>query len=510
LRKYPNCNQQQQQSVTMFGLVRPPLTRALTRGFATRRKVNPFPLAREILDALPVYPEEPVPPSEDPAVFPNNPVTSAHCIDVEKQQLSTLDSVAVSPEGKIVHGRYGTLDDAATAIPLEYLALLHYAAEGAAALRVLHTKKTTGTVLVYGASQANGLAAAQLASTAGNTVVAVVGGEHSGNETMMECIKGLMAEPGTAVPEEYALSKKLFADLVAGISAGDEGIKASTPEQYLQEFKANFMDYVAAHPDSRPAAVSEDFLKFEYMEKDRETWDENMAAFLEQYPPGSPPVDKAKIDAFFSPEQYEIFRQKFWTQTSNVISGDESPFSAPHLVKQQSEAPEALDQRTYPGAGPYFPYAFSILNQSFPVESGIKAGGPILGAIIVATPTLHVSAAKVAAGKTLRQKAEALQFLSAREKAAFGAACSVAAVARQAGAPVVVVGGSLPGLESVTPTDIDVKEALAAMDIDDQGESRLNYFIQAYRANNFPFYANYAVHRASEALAGPRQIVVTR
>ena len=60
------------------------------------------------------------------------------------------------------------------------------------------------------------------------------------------------------------------------------------------------------------------------------------------------------------------------------------------------------------------------------------------------------------------------------------------------------------------PTDADVKEAVAAMDIQDDGSSKLNYFIQAYRAGDFPFYADYAVHRASEPLAGPRQIVVTK
>ena len=70
--------------------------------------------------------------------------------------------------------------------------------------------------------------------------------------------------------------------------------------------------------------------------------------------------------------------------------------------------------------------------------------------------------------------------------------------------------GSLPGMQTVEATDADVKEAIAAMDIQDDGSSKLNYFIQAYRAGDFPFYADYAVHRASEPLAGPRQIVVTK
>jgi hypothetical protein len=70
--------------------------------------------------------------------------------------------------------------------------------------------------------------------------------------------------------------------------------------------------------------------------------------------------------------------------------------------------------------------------------------------------------------------------------------------------------GSLPGLTTAEPTDADVKEALEGMEIDDMGESRLNYFIQIYRAGDYPIYADYAIHRATEALAGPRQIVVTK
>ena len=70
--------------------------------------------------------------------------------------------------------------------------------------------------------------------------------------------------------------------------------------------------------------------------------------------------------------------------------------------------------------------------------------------------------------------------------------------------------GSLPGIETAQPTDADVKEALTAMAIQDDGTTKLDYFVQAYRAGDFPFYADYAVHRATEPLAGPRQIVVTK
>ena len=68
----------------------------------------------------------------------------------------------------------------------------------------------------------------------------------------------------------------------------------------------------------------------------------------------------------------------------------------------------------------------------------------------------------------------------------------------------------MPGFEAAAPTDADVKEALAAMAVQDDGSTTLDFFVQAYRAGDFPFYADYAVHRATEPLAGPRQIVVTK
>lgn len=70
--------------------------------------------------------------------------------------------------------------------------------------------------------------------------------------------------------------------------------------------------------------------------------------------------------------------------------------------------------------------------------------------------------------------------------------------------------GTLPGFETAEPTDVDVQTALSAMAIQDDGTTILEYFIQTYRAGDFPFYADYAVHRATEVLAGPRQIVVTK
>lgn len=423
------------------------------RYFATmRRPRNKIPIAQSILPNLPPVDADDEGPPElegaakkkmDQFLASRKPVTSAHAIDVIKGEVSTMDSAAINASGGVVHGRYGELGPVAEAIPLEYLALLRPAAEGAAGLRVLSkAKKSPGTLLVYGASQANGLAAAQLASAEGHAVVAVLGGEHSGNEMIMECVKGLVNEPGTAVPDVYALAKKNFMDLVGGIASGNEGIANTKAEDYLAEFKENFLNYVVTFPENIPAAVGPDNLKFRGLDKDREYFKENMEAFLSQYPPGSPPIDNARLDAYFSKDQYEVFRKKFWEQTSNVISGDESHyFSPPHIVKDLIETPGKISTYSSDEVGPYFPYSFSVLKQNFPDGSSTPAGGPVMGALIAVTPTLEKAAKAVAAAKTLRQKGEALYFLTSAERTAFGAASSVGAVAKKHGAPVYTIGG---------------------------------------------------------------------
>ena len=478
-----------------------------TRGLATRaksvKKVSP-----QVLEALPVFSS----PSE--AASPaRTPVTSAHAIDVAAQQVSVLDSAAVSPDGSVVHGTYGKLPDAsAAAVPLEYLALLRPAAEGCAALRMT-AAKSPGTLLIYGAGHPSGLAAAQVASSQGHAVVAVLGSDHSGNEQFGEALKGMLAEPGTVVPENYALSKKRFADLVNSIVSGNDGTAAAPDTQaYLNDFKQNFVEQCRMYPDTRPAAVSEKHLKFEYMEREQAFWEENMEAYLEQFPPGAPPVDQAKLDALFTPEQYEIFRKKFWQQTTNVISGVDTPFSAPHIVQQLLHEPQTLSGTNNTKDSPY---AFSILENSFPQDTNPAPGGPIVGAIICATPDLQIASQQVAqAGNSIRAKAEALQFLTTAQKASYGAACSVVAQARAANAPVTVVGGlplaDLKEAAPVTATEADVQTALQAMDVQEDGSTALNFFVQTYRAVDFPFYADYAVHQASEEMAGPRQIVVTK
>ncbi|CAB9519300.1 expressed unknown protein [Seminavis robusta] len=355
----------------------------------------------------------------------------AHAIDTVAQTLSTQDSVAVNASGSVVHGTYGDLGNAADAIPLEYLALLRFAAQGAAGVRAIASGSSKGTVLVYGASQASGMAATQLASAQGHAVVAVVSGDHAGNTLLMESVKGLIDAPGTAVPEVYALSKKNFADLVQAIATGTEESSSASSAEMLEEFKANLMDY----------------------------------SYLSQFQPGAPPIDKAALDALFTPEQYQAFRNKFWDQTSRVISGDESHFfSPPHIVKSMVDMPD----KTTPTKTGAFPYSFG---GGSPYGIAPMAGGAVAGAILVVTPVLEAAAKAVDAAKTLRQKGEALSFLTDAERTAFGAACSVVAVAQKQGAPVVTIGGSLPGLTSVEPSKEDVDQALAAMDIQEDGST---------------------------------------
>jgi len=463
------------------------------------------------------FPKKIVSPSniddtKDPSAFERSPVTSAHAIDLKKGQISTQDSAAISPSGSVVHGRYGDLGESGDGIPLEYLALLRNAAEGAAAVRMATAKSSEpGTLLVYGASQANGLSAVQLASAAGHAVVGVVGAEHSCHEDMVEYVKGMIPEPGTAVAEEYAIAKQNFADLVHGISTGDEGLSCYSSDACLEEFKANILEYAETYPETLPAAVDASKMKFLGMEKDKDSFRVNMEAYLSQYPPGAPPVDKQQLETHFTNEQYEAFRNKFWEQTTSVISGDESHFfSPPHIVGDLMKEPEKVDKTVYDTSHPTVPYSFTHVNPFFPEGTQATASGPILGAVISVTPNLETAAKAVDGAKTLRGKAEALQFLTNAQRGAFSAACSVASLAQQAGAPVYTVGGSLPGFETAEPSDADVKDALSAMAIQDDGSTKLDLFVQAYRAGDFPFYADYAVHRATEVLAGPRQVVVTK
>ena len=435
----------------------------------------------------------------DPMAHVRKPVTSVHMIDLSKPGISARDSAALTPSGTVIHGRYGDLG-VIDGIPLEYLALLRPAAEGAAACRVLSSSGQKGTVLVFGASQANGLAATQLLATSGNAVVAVVGGEHSGVEELVDSVKGLCPEPGCALPEELALVKKNFSDIVEACVTGDK-MDVTDSDQYLEDFKRNLLEYAVAYPETRPAALDQSRVEFSGKEEDRENFRSNMDAYLHQFMGGSPPLDPAKVDQIFTHDQYAALKPKFNTQLAAVVTGDMvGEFNPAEIVSNMIQSPE-----TKPAL--VSDYEFSLCRKNLGIET--RAGGPIIGAVIAMTPYLLVASEAMAkASDSLRAKAEALQFLSQAERNAFSAATSVIALAKKHGAPVYVIGGSIPGFETIEPNDEDVDEAQAAMDIDENGSSRLNYFVQVYRACDYPFYADYAVHRATEALPGPRQIVV--
>jgi hypothetical protein len=361
------------------------------------------------------------------------------------------------------------------------------------------------------------MAAVQLADAAGNAVVAVVDGQHSGNDEMVDVVKGLTSEPGTAVAEEYALTKANFRDLVAKTVEGDDYLSYdfdTNQYNFLDDFKTNLLDYVEAYPSDLPAAVDAEQMKFVGKEKDRKNFKVNMETYLSQYTPGADPIDPAQLDANFTVDQYATFKKKFHTQTTAVISGgddlgtDTDNFSPASIVRNMSLSPEeAAAEESKEGD---IPFEFSIKSASAPLAPTLK-GGAVKGAIIEVNPDLLAACEAVDAAKTLRAKAEALQFLTEAQKNAFAAASSIVAIAKSAGAPVRTVGGSLPGLTEIQkPSEADVSTALKGMEIGDDGSSKLNYFIQVYRASDWPVYEDYAIHRAKEPLSGPRTIVVTK
>lgn len=465
----------------------------------------------------PKYWGKPADVKEDPNHYHRKPVSSAHSLDLTSNppKLSAKDSAALSPSGSVIHGRYGELSlDASKGIPLEYLALLHPAAEGAAALREIKGTNEKGTLLIYGATEPSGLSALQLASAEGIAVVGVASGDHSGQNDFVNTIKSLTVEPGTVVPEEFAVVKSAFRAIVAGAVNGDsaDGMGEYDAEKFVNSFRENLLEYAEYFPETQLSPNAEDYT-FTGKEKDREHFDANISAYLEQFPKGAPKIDEVVLKEAFTKEQYAIFKSKFHKQTTAVITGDDdavATFSPADIVKGMTESPESISQLPGASSDEYIPYEFSVLTNQIQNGVEVPVGGPILGAIVAVTPELTIAANAVAKGKTLREKAEALQFLTDSEKNAFAAFSSVVALAKEAGKSVVVVGGNLPELQTVEPNGDDVKEALSAMELEEDGSSRLNYFLQIYRASDYPVYADYAIHRATEQVPGPRQIIVTK
>jgi hypothetical protein len=326
---------------------------------------------------------------------------------------------------------------------------------------------------------------------------------------MVDVLKGLTSEPGFAVSEEYALVKANFRDQVLRASNGEDIQEGFDSAAFLAEFKRNLIDYTQMYPDDLPAAVDAERLRFVGKEKDRKNFQVNMEAYLSQFAPGAVPIDEAALNAHFTIEQYDLFKQKFGIQTTAVISGGDGVtntdrFAPAEIVSNMIASPETSDAEPTE-----YPFEFSVRRPSPPITPVLK-GGPIVGAVIEVTPELYEAAEAVSKAKTLRQKAEALQYLTDGQRNAHAAACSIVSLAKKANAPIRTVNGSLPGLDSVSATEEDVQTALGAMAIDEGGESKLNYFIQVYRAGDFEAYEAYGIHRACEPCAGPRTIVVTK
>ncbi|GFH52287.1 hypothetical protein CTEN210_08763 [Chaetoceros tenuissimus] len=456
---------------------------------------------------------------EDPMAYKKKPVSSAHAIDQSSTppKLSALDSVAISPEGAAVHGRYGELDiDSNSGIPLEYLALLHPAAEGAAALKKIANGAKNGTVLVYGAGDAAAMASVQLASADGLAVVGVVGGSQAGNEEFVDAMKEMTTESGTIVPEEFAVLKANFREVVnAAVDGGAVG-SGFDADKFLADFQSNLKEYSEYFPETALSPVPEEYT-FAGKEKDRKYFDENISTYLSQFQKGSPSFDDVVLKEAFTKEQYAIFKSKFGSQMTAIITGDDSAseFNPADIVKSMTESPEIIseylkNQTSADDDTEFIQYEFSTLNNKIADGVDVPKGGPILGAILSVSADLAAAVEAVSKGKSLREKAEALQFLTDSQRAAYSAASSVVAMAKAAETPVVTVNGSLPGFETVEPTNADVSEALSAMEVAEDGSSRLNYFLQVYRASDYPVYADYAIHRSQEDLSGPRQIVVTK
>lgn len=316
------------------------------------------------------------------------------------------------------------------------------------------------------------------------------------------------------VPEEFAVVKSAFRELVEGSINGDsaEGMADYNPDKFVESFQKNLLEYSQYFPETQLSPNPEDYT-FAGKEKDREQFDANITAYLSQFPKGSPKIDEVVLKEAFTKEQYAIFKSKFHKQTTAVITGDadaSQSFSPADIVVGMTQSPESISQLPDTNSEGYLPYEFSALKNQIQNGVEVPVGGPIMGAIVAVTSELSISASAVANGKTLREKAEALQFLTESQKNAFAAFSSVVGLAKEAGKPIVVVGGTLPELTTVEPNGDDVKEALSAMELEDGGCSRLNYFLQIYRASDYPVYADYAIHRATEQVPGPRQIIVTK
>ena len=304
-----------------------------------------------------------------------------------------------------------------------------------------------GTVLIYGAGEATGLAACQLSKSA---VVAVVAGHQTGNDEFVDSIKTMLPEPSIVVPEEMVMRRAEFRDLVQAVEQGEE-VEDMDPQVFVSDFQKNLLEYAAYYPENQLHVDSSEY-QFKGKEKDRSNFKENITAYLEQFPRGAPPIDEVVLKESFTKEQYAIFKSKFHHQTSSLITGDpvKNDFNPSVIAKSMVERPEKISDylknqihQTDGSNEDFIPFEFSTLKDQ--VDNGLETlkGGAIAGAIIAVTPELKAAADAVSKEKTLRGKAEALQFLSETQKNAFAAAQGIISLAQQKGKPVVVVEGKI-------------------------------------------------------------------
>lgn len=451
----------------------------------------------------------------DPMAIDKKDPTSAYSVDVGHQKLCARDSAWVDEHGTVVHGKYGALSgDIVSSIPLEYLPLLGNGADGAAAVREMlaKAKGKDGTMIVFGANEASGLAAVQLGTEAGLAVVGVVGGEQSGSDEVVDIMKNFTKEPGFVVGEEYALMKKNFQDLVMQTVSGEEIDMQPNVDEFIKDFHGQVVDYAAMFPAGKPAIFARN-LEFEGKDKDRKYYDENWEAYYEDSEPGSPSFSSTELEANFTKDTYALFKYKFAKQGEMVMADDPEakPFYPANEVKNLcNTSPQSHVAPDTPPDASGKHYFFNIMKpHSTPTKPTQR---PILGTVLVSTPFLHAACTALANTKTLREKAETLAYLPDAQRSAYAAAASCVALAKKQNAPVYVIGSTtLPGLpEPLEPTSEDVNTALNAMQLDEAGKSKLNFLVQVYRAIDFPIYEQYAIHRASEVCAGPRQAIVVK
>lgn len=217
----------------------------------------------------------------------------------------------------------------------------------------------------------------------------------------------------------------------------------------MADFQSNLKEYSEYFPETALSPVPEDYT-FAGKEKDRQYFDENISTYLSQFQKGSPSFDDVVLKEAFTKEQYAIFKSKFGSQMTAIITGDESAseFNPADIVKSMTESPEIIseylkNQTSADDDTEFIQYEFSTLNNKIADGVDVPKGGPILGAVLSVSADLAAAVEAVSKGKSLRAKAEALQFLTDSQRAAYSAASSVVAMAKAAEAPVVTVNGKL-------------------------------------------------------------------